>query len=106
MKLFFVNLFAKDTTNCRGLPPSRHEGFPWSCFTYVVMASSAEHAEQTVMEQKSDMPAHWVDKWCFAQDTDGTECDTAVFIDCCEISEENAWNIRRSRGKTKLQEHG
>jgi len=99
MKLFFVNLFARDTTNCRDLPSNQHEGLPWRCFSYVVLAESSKHAEEIIIQHSTDMGIQWEDRWCYAQDPEGTDLATAVFVDACDVSTAEAWSIRRNRGK-------
>lgn len=100
MRLFFVNLFARDDGQTRDLPFEEAVQKPYRCFTYAVLADNAKQAEEIITEHNDDMIAiGWTDLFCYAQDTKGTECAKAVYVGSSDVRGAEALTIKKNNNK-------
>ena len=96
-RLFFVQLVARAVP---GMIENYDRSKPYRIFTYVVMARSAEYAKNLVLERNAGMVTvdkNWSDMFCYAIDTQGSECAEAVFVTSCDVSENAIRMIKERR---------
>ncbi len=90
MRLFFVNVYAKDSGQTRDIPAELAAIKPYRCFIYAVVAQSALDALQYITKHSEDLTSHgWTNLSFAVQNPEGYNSNTPVYSGSCEVSEED-----------------